>query len=141
MPGIVVGVDGSDQSQRALEWAVTEAGLRKAPLTVITVHQVAIDHWGQGPLVYPQDEPARQQAEQAARQAVDKVTAQLSGAKPASVQVTAVNGVAADVLIDASKDADLLVVGARGGGFEQVILGSVSSKVAHHADCPVVIVR
>lgn len=141
MPGIVVGVDGSGHAQRALEWAMNEAALRNTPLTVITVHQVAIDHWGLAELHYPQDEPARQRAEEAARQAVDKAVAQLSGTKPPSVQVKAVSGIPAEVLINQSKDADLLVVGSHGGGAEHLVMGSVSSKMAHHAACPVVIVR
>lgn len=141
MSGIVVGVDGSDHSLRALEWAANEAALRNAPLKVITVHQIAIDHWGLAELHYPEDEPARRRAQEAAQQAVDKATAQISGPKPPSVEVKAVNGIAAEVLINESKDADLLVVGTRGGGFEELMMGSVSIKAAHHAACPVVIVR
>jgi nucleotide-binding universal stress UspA family protein len=141
MSGIVVGIDGSDHAQRALEWAMSEAAVRQAPLTVVTVHQVAVDHWGLAPLIYSQDEPARQRAGEAAQQIVDKASAQLSGAKPPSVQVKAVNGLPAEVLIGESKQADMLVVGTRGGGFEQLMMGSVSTKVAHHAACPVVIVR
>ncbi|MGE5292057.1 MAG: universal stress protein [Micromonosporaceae bacterium] len=139
MSGIVVGVDGSQHAQRALEWAMSEAAIRNAPLTVVTVHQVAIDHWGLAELHYPEDVPARQRALDAAQQAVDKVTAQLSGAKPPAVHVKAVNGIPAEVLVSESKDADLLVVGTR-GGFEKHMLGSVSTKVAHRAVCPVVIV-
>ena len=141
MSRIVVGVDGSDHAHRALEWAMYEAGLRNAPLTVVTVFQIAKDHWGLADLHYPQDEPARQRAGEAAQQAADKVAAQLNGPKPPAVLVKAVSGVPAEVLINESKDADLLVVGTRGGGFEEIMLGSVSSKVAHHAACPVVIIR
>ena len=56
MPGIVVGVDGSEHSQRSLEWAMKEAALRQTPLTVLAVHPVAISTWTQTPLTYPQDE-------------------------------------------------------------------------------------
>jgi nucleotide-binding universal stress UspA family protein len=140
MPGIVVGVDGSEQAQHALEWAMNEAAIRNAPLIVLTVHQVAISHWGLAELHYPEDMPAREKALEAAQQAVDKVAAQLSGAKPSSVEVRAVNGIPAEVLIAESRTADLLVVGTRGGGFETHAMGSVSNKVGHHAACPVVIV-
>ncbi len=140
MSGIVVGVDGSNEARRALEWAISEAGIHNTPLTVITVHQVAVDAWGLAELHYPEDEPARERALEAAQQLVDKTTAQLGASKPSSVQVKAVNGITAQVLIDQSKDADLLVVGRRGGGFEQFALGSVSGRVARHASCPVVVV-
>ncbi len=62
-------------------------------------------------------------------------------ARPASVQVRSIVGFAAEELIGASKDSDLLVLGARGGGgFHRLTLGSISSQVVHHAACPVVIV-
>jgi nucleotide-binding universal stress UspA family protein len=58
------------------------------------------------------------------------------------IEQRAVQGLAAGVLVDESRDADLLVVGSRGhGGFAQLLLGSVSQQCAHHAECPVVIVR
>jgi nucleotide-binding universal stress UspA family protein len=139
MSGIVVGVDGSQHAQHALEWAMSEAALRNTPLTVLTVHAVAIDTWGLRELHYPEDEPARQRALEAAQQAVDKAAAQVSGAKPPAVHVKAVNGIPADALIAECKDADLLVVGTR-GRFEKYMLGSVSAKVAHRAPCPVVII-
>jgi nucleotide-binding universal stress UspA family protein len=50
MPGIIVGVDGSRHSRRALEWAVSEAAARHAPLTVLTVHQAVAGYWG-GPVI------------------------------------------------------------------------------------------
>ena len=62
-------------------------------------------------------------------------------AKPASVTVTAVHGLPADELIKASEGADMLVLGRRGmGGFARLTMGSVSNQVAHHAQCPVLIV-
>ena len=123
MPGILVGIDGSDHSERALEWAMKEAALRSQPLRVVTVQSVA--------------EPARA----AAQEAIDKVLAGLSGPRPESVTVEAVSGIPAEVLVSVGADADLIVLGSRGaGGFARLALGSVSSQVAHHAPCPVVIV-
>jgi nucleotide-binding universal stress UspA family protein len=57
MPGITVGVDGSDNSFRALEWAMKEAAVRKADLTVLAVHEVAANQWTAHPMVMPEDEP------------------------------------------------------------------------------------
>jgi nucleotide-binding universal stress UspA family protein len=141
MPGIVVGVDGSEHSDRVLEWAMKEAALRNVPLTVITVHQVAAGHWTGNPIVYPEDRPEQEKAQKAAEEEVSRVGSQV-GAKPPSIAISAVNGLAAKELIDASADADLVVVGSRGaGGFSGLLVGSVTSQVVNHAHCPVVVVR
>jgi nucleotide-binding universal stress UspA family protein len=142
MPGITVGVDGSDHAQPALEWAVKEAGIRHAPLTVLTVHEVAISGWTGKPITYPVDQAEEEQARHVTEAAAVKAAAELGESKPASVTVRSVTGVAAKELINASGDADLIVVGMRGGGgFASLVMGSVSSQVVHHAKCPVVVVR
>jgi len=140
--GIIVGVDGSGHSQRALEWAMNEAAVRQATLTVLAVDPVAISAWTGAPIRSEADEPGREQARQAAEAAADKAAGQLGGeARPASVTVSAVSGNAAEELINASRGADLVVVGSRGaGGFARLALGSTSSHVVHHAHCPVVTV-
>ena len=141
MPGIIVGVDGSDHSEQALEWAVKEAAIRHAPLTVLAVHEVASNHWTGNPVIYPADQPEVEKIRQAAQEATQKVVDQAGEPGPASVTVRAVSGLAARKLIDASADADLVVVGSRGGGgFAKLMLGSVSSKVVHHAHSPVAVI-
>ncbi len=141
MPGIVVGFDGSAHSERALEWAIKEANLRHAPLTVLAVHPVAISAWTRTPITYPADEQEVERGRTAAQESVDKLASQIGGERPA-VTIVAVNGVPAEELIKAGADADLLVVGSRGsGGFGRLLLGSVSSQVTHHATCPVVVVH
>jgi len=62
MSGIVVGIDGSENSQQALDWAVKEAATRHAPLTVVAVHQVAAGHWTGNPLIYPRTCPSRRRS-------------------------------------------------------------------------------
>ncbi len=142
MPGIVVGVDGSEHSRRALEWAVREAGLRGAALTVLAVHQVASNAWTGHPELYPADQPATEAVRRAAEDAVQKAVTQVGDPAPASVTVRAVSGLAAQELVSASSDADLVVVGSRGGGgFGKMLLGSVSNQVVHHANCPVVVIH
>ncbi len=142
MPGIIVGIDGSDNAQKALEWALREAAVRRVPLTALTVHPEAIGAWGLRPISYPEDQEEQERARRAAEEAVHKTISQLdAGSRPESVTVKAVSGIAADELVKASADADLLVVGSRGhGGFARLMMGSVSSQVSHHALCPVVIV-
>ena len=140
MPGIVVGFDGSAHSERSIEWAMKEAALHHAPLTVLAVPPVAVSGWTRSPISYPADEADVERARTAAQESVDKVANQIGGERPA-VTVRAVNGVPAEELIKAGEDADLLVVGSRGsGGFGRLLLGSVSSQVTHHAPCPVVVV-
>ena len=140
MSGIFVGVDGSTHSQVALDWAVREAGIRQVPLTVITIHEVAASGWG-GSLEFPADEVMRERDKKAVQEAVDKTAAQFGGAAPPQITVQALIGQPAPQLIEATKDADLLVVGSRGtGGFARLLLGSVSTQVAEHAHCPVTIV-
>jgi len=141
MPGILVGLDGSSAAHHALEWAIKHAALEHAPLTVLAVHEVARSAWTGNPIIYPGDRAEEDKARQAAQEAVDSTIGEL-GAQPASVTVSAVSGQAAQALIDASGEADLVVVGLRGtGGFADLLMGSVSSKVVHHAACPVVVVR
>ena len=142
MPGITVGVDGSDHSVKALEWAIKEAAIQHSPVTVLAVHLVPKSGWTGNPITLPADIADVEKARQAAEELVVKVTSQLGDAQPASVKVSAVNGSPAEALIEASRDADLIVVGCRGsGGFARLMMGSVSSQVVHHAHCPVVVVR
>ena len=142
MPGILVGLDGSHHSNKALDWAVKHAALEHTSLTVLAVHEVALSAWTLSPIVYPEDRPEEEKARQAAQEAVTKAIGELDGPGPESVTVRAVSGQAAQALIEASADADLVVVGSRGaGGFASLLTGSVSSQVVNHAACPVVVVR
>ena len=141
MPGVIVGIDGSGHSQRALEWAVKDAATHHTPLTVITVHQ-AVASFFDTPEVLPRDRAETEHAREAAQKETDEVLAKLGEARPESVAVKAVHGFPGEVLVDASADADLMVLGLRGqGGFARLLIGSVTFQVAQHARCPVVIVR
>jgi nucleotide-binding universal stress UspA family protein len=140
MSGIIVGVDGSGHSQRALEWAMKEAALRHVPLTVLTVHEAVKGYYG-SPTVYPYDPAQTEEARAAAQAEAEKVLAGLDEPHPEPVTVTAVHGFPAEELISAGKDADLLVLGSRGaGGFTRLVMGSVAGQVTQHAPCPVLIV-
>jgi nucleotide-binding universal stress UspA family protein len=142
MAGITVGVDGSHGARLALEWAMKEAAAHHAPLTVLTVHVVASDGWTGNPIILPADEAELEKTRHAAEEVVAEVASHLGESRPASVTIRAVNGIPAQELIDASREADLLVVGSRGtGGFARLLLGSVGLQVVQHAHCPVVVVR
>ena len=141
MSGIVVGIDGSHNASHALEWAMTEAGVRHAELTVITVNSVIAGYWSGRPVTMPGDDQRAAEAHELAETAVAKIAADLGDRQPASVRVVAMNGFPAQALIEASEDSDLLVVGSRGGGgFGALAVGSITSQVVHHAKCPIVVV-
>ena len=141
MPGIIVGIDGSGHSHQALEWAVHEAAIRHAPLTVLTVNQAVTGYWG-GPVPYAGDPARAEHARDKAQEETDSLLEQLgTESRPPSVTVRSVTGLPAAELLSASADADLVVVGSRGtGGFKRLMMGSVSSQVTHHARCPVVVI-
>jgi nucleotide-binding universal stress UspA family protein len=139
MSGIVVGVDGSGHSQRALEWAMNEAAIRHAPLSVITVHPAVVGYFG-GVVTSPQDLELTEQVQAAVKAETDKILAGLDS-RPESVTVKAVHGFPVEELVNASKDADMVVLGSRGsGGFSRLMLGSTAGQVVQHAHCPVLIV-
>jgi nucleotide-binding universal stress UspA family protein len=140
MPGILVGIDGSGHSQRALGWAMKEAAIRQAPLSVLTVHPAIVGYFG-GVVTTPQDLELTEQAQAAAKAETDSVLAALDGPHPQSVTVKAVHGFPVEELVNASKDADMIVLGSRGvGGFARMLLGSTADQVVQRAHCPVLIV-
>ena len=148
MAKIVVGVDGSPGSVRALEWAVAEAGLRKAPLHVVHAWMVPLieaipDAWVIGsPTLEPTDEEVYEHLAAASKRVLDEALDEARALEPGLELVgELVEMRAAPALIAAAEDAELLVVGSRGrGGFKGLLLGSVSAQCVHHAPCPVVIV-
>jgi nucleotide-binding universal stress UspA family protein len=141
MSGMIAGIDGSAHSARVIEWAIKEAALRDAALTVITVHSVPANPWTGNPSIFPGETAELEHIRQTAEELTQKVASQLGEPRPASVTVRAVAGYPAKELIDASHDADLMVVGSRGaGGFVRLLQGSTSSQVVQHAHCPVVVV-
>lgn len=124
---IVVGVDGSEASLRALSWAVAQARLTGATLVPLHVG-------GDG-------KDAEQEAERARLLALAE-TAGSGLEQPVVVEPQVRTGHASHELIAVAATADLLVIGSRGrGGFSSLLLGSTSSQVAGHATRPVVVVR
>ena len=144
MPGIVVGVDGSAHSHRALIWAIRQAVQQHVPLTVVAVRPDPVRpvtgiYWGAH--AYPEDTHNPEVARKAIQEIVEQAGNEIGETAP-QVTVNVVTGDPAEELIKASRDADIVVVGSRGsGGFASLLMGSVSSKVTHHAGCPVVVVR
>ena len=143
MSGIVVGGDGSGHSRRALHWALDEAERRNFPLTEQAVHPDPVRPATEIYWAVPEHSESSadlEAARTAVREFVDKVASE-TGALVPDIRVIVVAGDPAGELISASRDADLLVVGSRSGrAVATHLMGSVSSKVAHHAACPVVVI-
>ncbi|AIR96618.1 universal stress protein [Streptomyces glaucescens] len=131
---VIAAFDGSDDSVRALDWALDTARGRGATLRVVHVRQYAA--WAPAGILVPpppagQDDPALAEAR-----------AHLAGRPaPPAVEYTAGDGAPSAVLCELSTEAGLLVLGSRGrGGFASLLLGSNSLSTARDAECPVVVV-
>lgn len=137
-PTVIVGYDGAAPGQAAVAEAAREAALRGAQLTVLTVsHRLPLDETADLPQA-DAEEAARKTAEAIALQGAEHA-ADVEPGIPVTAQVVA--GYAGRVLARAGHDADLLVVGSRGGGgFPGMLLGSVSMRVVAGACCPVIVV-
>jgi nucleotide-binding universal stress UspA family protein len=136
---IVVGVDGSRPSIAALEWAVRQAKLTESSVDAVMGWEFPVVPGAFGWTVAPSDDT---DYDELAVKALNEAMSQVSTPPGVIINQLAVQGNAATVLLDAAKDADLLVVGNRGhGAFADALIGSVSVRCLHHATCPVVIVR
>jgi len=133
---IVVGVDGFESSAAALRWAIHQAKLTGAVVEAVTAWHVPPSSG----LVAVTDMPDYQDD---ARMILTEAIAQTCMLDPdVEVRPRVVEGRAGPVLAEAAEGADLLVVGNRGhGGLAEALLGSVGQYCAHHASCPVVIMR
>lgn len=142
MYGIVVGIDGSPEAERALDWALAEAGFRDLPLTlVMCVYPEHVSSWIGA---YPAESPDYDldQMESAARATVEKLMTAREPLPSVEYTVQVELGHPADALLRYAADAEHVVVGSRGlGGFQRLLLGSVSTAMVHHAPCPVTVVR
>ncbi len=134
---IVVGVDGSESSKNALRWAARLAPSMKATIHAIVAWEYPIVSGLEGglPSTWKPDETAKEILN-------NSLLAVFGKERPAGLIGGISQGHPTFVLLDASKDAEMLIVGSRGlGGFAGLLLGSVSSTCAEHAKCPVLVVH
>lgn len=137
---VVVGVDGSEPSRRAVRWAAREARLRGAPIRLVHAWLWPMYHVPLGP---PPGAPPEAGLRNQAQAVLDAARHEVAQAEP-EVPVETVLEVAeaAGALLRHAHGAELVIVGDRGlGGFSGLLLGSVGIHVAAHAPCPVVVVR
>lgn len=137
-PGVIVGIDGSNQSMAALGWAADEASRRGTMLTLVTAYSIPVFAASSMDAGYiaMDDGAIRAGAEAVLKDALDSLEGYTG-----PVQSVVETGDAAGVLVELSKNAEVLAVGSRGrGGFIGRLLGSVSSALPAHAKCPTVVV-
>jgi|BarGraNGADG00312_2_1021985.scaffolds.fasta_scaffold08291_5 nucleotide-binding universal stress UspA family protein len=139
--GIVVGDDGSDLSQAAVRWAAHDASLRGMPLHVIrswsmlTAPRPTTAHAGFVPPLVDFEAAVREDMERR----WEKLTVEVPEIE---VRLQPVHGSAARALLEASRHAQLVVVGSRGrGGFAGLLLGSIADQVVRYSRCPVTVVH
>jgi nucleotide-binding universal stress UspA family protein len=138
---IVVGVDGSESSKNALRWAQFIAVSTGSTVHAITAWQEfgAYSLAGAGWTALPTDFDPEADAEKSLAAVIDEV---FGAQRPVGLVASVHAGLVAKTLLDASVEAQMLVVGSRGhGGFAGLLLGSVSSACAEHASCPVLVVH
>jgi nucleotide-binding universal stress UspA family protein len=137
---VVVGVDGSEPSLRALHWASRQAAWMGVPLEVVTAWAFP-EH--AAPLGIVAHVPWQEDLMEEARVKLDEIVATtLPDEGREHVEAKVIRGGAAQVLLEEAEGADLLVVGSKGrGAFSELVLGSVSERCVRHATCPVVVVR
>jgi nucleotide-binding universal stress UspA family protein len=141
--GIIVGIDGSAESDAAVRWAAHDAAIRGLPLTVVHVESPAAATWSQAPVL--EESAGEQLAEGRSLLAHASTIARDAIADTAQVHITGEllsSATPVPTLVEQSKDAELIVVGSRGrGALSRSILGSVSAGLISHAHCPVALIR
>jgi nucleotide-binding universal stress UspA family protein len=135
---IVVGVDGSEPSLKALRWAARQAEISGDRLEAVIAWEYPAGMWASMSAGIPMELDPESLAKEILDEALDKAF----GSEGPAVERKVVAGNAAHVLIELSASAALVVVGDRGhSGFAAALLGSVSTHVTQHGQCPVVVVR
>ena len=132
---VVVGVDGSDDSKAALKWAVEYGQRYEAPVEALAVWDIPTSY---GYLAAYAE--SGEKIEERTRELLEETVRDAVGADSAVVQKTE-RGHPSSTLVEASKSAQLLVLGTRGhGAFAGMLLGSVSQHCVAHSKCPFVVV-
>ncbi|WEH34682.1 universal stress protein [Streptomyces sp. AM 4-1-1] len=139
MGRIVVGVDGSEPSLKALRWAVRQAELTGDSVEALNSWEYPATSWASMMPGMPEDFDPQALATVSLTEALQ---AALGAEGAARISKVVVIGNPAQALLDRAEGANLLVVGARGyTGFKATLLGSVSLHVTQHASCPVTVVH
>lgn len=140
--GILVCVDGSAASDAAVAWAACEATMRGLPVTLMHAVSPVVVGWPVGQLYADMPDWQHESAEQVIEQARKTLNANLGGAQPPEIHTEIAYSSVVSALIDASRDAWMIVAGSQGlGALGRLLLGSVTAGLLHHAHCPVAVIH
>ncbi len=140
--GIIIAVDGSAESDAAIAWAGREASMRREHITLMHVVQPVALSWPVSPERTTVAEWQEENARHVIDHARDGISAALDQQHPPDCRTEVLYAHPVDGLVDASKDARMIVVGSHGrGALSRLLLGSVSRGVVEHAHCPVAVIH
>jgi len=140
--GVLVCVDGSEASDAAIAWGAREAAMRHLPITLLHAVPPVVVGWPVGQLYSEMPDWQKDKAQVVIECAYKTVTASLGESAPPRTHTKMVYSSVVPALIEASKDAWMIVVGNEGlGTLGRLLLGSVATSLLHHAHCPVAVIR
>lgn len=140
--GVLVCVDGSSASDAAVAWGAREAIMRKLPITLMHAVQPVVVGWPEGQLYADMPQWQHDDAQHVIDQARKALSAGLGGAEPPEIRTEVVYSGVVPALVEASKDAWLMVAGSQGlGALGRLLLGSVTTGLVHYAHCPVAVIH
>jgi nucleotide-binding universal stress UspA family protein len=140
--GILVCVDGSAASDAAVAWATREAIMRQLPITLVHAVPPVVVGWPVGQLYAEMPQWQKENGQQVVDQARKTFSAHMGESEPPEIHTEMVYSSVAPALIDASKEAWMIVAGSQGlGALGRLLLGSVTTALIHHAHCPVAVIH
>ena len=140
--GVLVCVDGSAASDAAVAWGTREAIMRHLPITLMHVVPPVVVGWPAGQLYADMPEWQEDNGRHVIDQARKTLSASMGELEPPEIRTEMVYSSVVPALIDASKDAWMIVAGSQGlGALGRLLLGSVTTGLAHHAHCPVAVIH
>ena len=140
--GILVCVDGSAASDAAVAWGTREAIMRQLPITLVHAVPPVVVGWPVGQLYADMPEWQKEHGQHVVDQARKTLSANLGQSEPPEIHTEMVYSSVVPALIDASKDAWMVVAGSQGmGALGRLLLGSVTAGLVHHAHCPVAVIH
>lgn len=140
--GVVVCVDGSGASDAAVAWGTREASMRGLPITLLHAVAPVVVGWPAGRLYAEMPDWQRDDAQHVIDRARKTLSTGLGGGQAPEIRTEVVYSSAVPALIEASKDARMIVAGSQGlGALGRLLLGSVTTGLLHYAHCPVAVIR